>query len=102
MLKENVAHKVKPVKEDVIIHVFNDGQVNQMLSYYRGLRRRERIYFAYRGYMLILTFLGTGIRRTEATNLKWSDVYFINFTIVVFGKIRKRELVLLKRIKYYF
>lgn len=93
MVNENVAHKVKPIKEDIKIHVFNDEQVHQMLSYYRGLRRREKSYFAYRGYMLILTFLGTGIRRTEATNLKWSDIDFVNLTIAVFGKRRKRELV---------
>lgn len=95
MVNKNVAHKVKAVKEDVKIHVFNDEQVNQMLGYYRGLRRREKSYFAYRGYMLILTFLGTGIRRTEATNLKWSDVDFTNLTLAVFGKRRKRELVFL-------
>ncbi|MGD7025136.1 tyrosine-type recombinase/integrase [Rossellomorea vietnamensis] len=95
MVKENVSSKVKSQKADVKINVFNDEQINQMLGYYRGLRRREKSYFAYRGYMLILTFLGTGIRRTEIINLKWSDVDMDNLTISVFGKRRKRELVFL-------
>ncbi|WP_182504003.1 tyrosine-type recombinase/integrase [Peribacillus huizhouensis] len=60
-----------------------------MLGYYRGLRRREQSYFAYRGYMLIITFLGTGLRRTEIINLKWSDVDLGNLTMSVYGKNRK-------------
>lgn len=93
MVKENVAKKVKRQKEDVKINVFNDVQIQQMLGYYRGLKRREKSYFAYRGYMLIITFLGTGIRRTEIINLKWSDVDLDNLTISVFGKSRTKELI---------
>lgn len=93
MVTENVASKVKRQREEVKINVFSDMQIQQMLSYYRGLRRREKSYFAYRGYMLIVTFLGTGIRRTEIINLKWSDIDFDNLTISVFGKRRKKEIV---------
>ena len=64
-----------------------------MLAYYRGLRRREKSYFAYRGYLLIVTFLGTGVRRTEIINLKWSDIDFENLTISVYGKSRKKEMI---------
>lgn len=95
VLKENVAVKVRSQKVDVKIEIFNDLQIQQMLSYYRGLRRREKGYFAYRGYMLILTFLGTGVRRTEIINLRWSDVDFENLTIRVYGKNRKKETVFL-------
>lgn len=95
ILKENAASKVKYQKVDVKIDVFTDEQINQMLGYYRGLKRREKSYFAYRGYMLILIFLGTGIRRTEVTNLKWSDVDLDNLTLAVYGKRRKKELVFL-------
>ncbi|WP_347861560.1 tyrosine-type recombinase/integrase [Salimicrobium sp. PL1-032A] len=107
LVKENVAVKVKRQKEDIRINVFNDQQVQQMLSYYRGLRRREQSYFAYRGYMLILIFLGTGIRRTEIINLKWSDVDLENLTLSVFGKNRTKELVfitekLAKELSAYF
>ncbi|MFC7372436.1 tyrosine-type recombinase/integrase [Fictibacillus iocasae] len=93
MVKENVALKVKRQKADVKINVFSDEQIHQMLGYYRSLRRREDSYFAYRGYMLIVTFLGTGIRRTEVINLKWSDVDMDNLTISVYGKRRKKEIV---------
>ncbi len=49
-------------KLNVKINVFSDEQINQMLAYYRELRRRETSYFAYRWYMLIVTLLGTGIK----------------------------------------
>lgn len=94
MVKENVAKKVKRQKRDIKIDVFNDEQIRQMLSYYRGLRRREKSYFAYRGSMLILTFLGTGVRRTEIINLKWSDIDLENLTLSVYGK-RKKAIVFL-------
>lgn len=93
VIKKNVASRVKRQKEDIKINVFNDKQIQQMLSYYRGLKRREKSYFAYRGYMMILTLLGTGIRRTEIINLKWSDVDFENLTMSVYGKNRKKEIV---------
>ncbi|MFJ7859846.1 tyrosine-type recombinase/integrase [Peribacillus sp. NPDC097206] len=95
MIKENPAKRVKRLKEDVKINVFTDEQVQQMLGYYRGLKRREKSYFAYRGYMLIITLLGTGIRRKEIINLKWTDVDFTNLTLYVFGKNRRRETVLM-------
>ncbi|MFS0594481.1 tyrosine-type recombinase/integrase [Cytobacillus horneckiae] len=95
IVKENPASKVRRQQVDIKIDVFSDEQINQMLAYYRGLRRREKSYFAYRGYMLIVTFLGTGIRRTEIINLKWSDVDLENLTISVYGKRRKREIVFL-------
>ncbi|PFJ09335.1 hypothetical protein COD67_04715 [Bacillus cereus] len=49
IVRENVASKIKRQKVDVKINVFSDEQINQMLAYYRGLRRREKSYFAYRG-----------------------------------------------------
>jgi integrase/recombinase XerD len=95
IVKESPASKVNRQQVDIKINVFSDEQINQMLAYYHGLRRREKSYFAYRGYMLIVTFLGTGIRRTEIINLKWSDVDLENLTISVYGKRRKREIVFL-------
>lgn len=93
IIKDNPARKVKRLKEDVQINVFTDEQIYQMLAYYRGLRRREKSYFAYRGYMLIVVFLGTGIRRTECINLKWSDFDAVNSTLVVYGKNRRNETI---------
>ncbi|MGE7767756.1 tyrosine-type recombinase/integrase [Peribacillus sp. NPDC096540] len=49
-----------------------------MLNYYRRIKLREESYFAYRDYMIIVTILGTGIRRGEIINLQWSDIDFIN------------------------
>ncbi|WP_242277111.1 hypothetical protein [Bacillus cereus group sp. BfR-BA-01446] len=59
---EILSSKITRQKLNVKINVFIDEQINQMLAYYRELRRREKIYFAYRGYMLIVTLLGTGIK----------------------------------------
>lgn len=93
VIKNNPAKKIKMQKEDVRIDVFNDEQIHQMLNYYRRIRRREKSYFAYRDYMMIVTLLGTGIRRGEIINLKWSDIDFINVTISVFGKNRRKETI---------
>lgn len=48
---------------------------------------------AYRDYMMIVTNLGTGIRRGEIINIQWSDIDFINLTISVFGKSRRIETI---------
>ncbi len=93
VVKNNPAHKVKRQKEDVKIDVFTDDQIKQMLNFYRRIRRREKQYFAYRDYMLIVLILGTGIRRGEIINLKWSDVDLVNHNISVFGKTRRKETV---------
>lgn len=95
VVKENIALKVKQQKEDVKIDVFTDEQIYQMLAYYRSLRRKEKTYFSYRGYMLILLLLGTGLRRKEVIQLKWSDVDIANLTLNVYGKNRQYETVFL-------
>jgi integrase/recombinase XerD len=41
--------------------------------------------------MIIVTILGTGIRRGELIGLKWSDIDFENLSISIFGKTRRRE-----------
>ncbi|BEV38784.1 tyrosine-type recombinase/integrase [Bacillus stercoris] len=43
--------------------------------------------------MVIVTILGTGIRRGEIINLRWLDVDFINHSISVFGKNRRKETI---------
>lgn len=93
VIKTNPAKKVKKQKEDVKIEVFSDEQIRQMLNFYRRIKRREKSYVAYRDYMIIVAILGTGIRRGEIINLQWSDVDFINKTISVFGKSRRKETI---------
>lgn len=95
IVKENIAKKVKMQRADVKIDVFTDEHIRQMLAYYRGLRRKEQSYFSYRGYLLIITLLSTGIRRKEAIMLKWSDVDIKNLTMNVYGKSRQYETVFL-------
>lgn len=93
VIKTNPALKIKRQKEDVKIDVFTDEQIRQMLNYYRRIRTRDKSYVSYRDYLLIVVFLGTGIRRGEIINLKWSDVDFQNLNISVFGKTRRKETI---------
>src|SRR5699024_3082166 len=107
IVTENVARNVKRLKEDTKIDVFTDLQINQMLAYYRSLRRKEQSYFAYRGYMLILTLIGNRARRTEAINLKWSHIDEGNLSLSVFnskGRVDSTVFItekLLKELLYY-
>lgn len=84
-IEENPALRIKRLKQDTKVNVFTEQQVNQMLAYYRSLRRKEQSYSSYRGYMLILFLLGTGLRRTEVINLKWSHIDESNLTANVFN-----------------
>lgn len=93
VIKNNPAKKVKKQKDDIKIDVFTDEQIRQMLNFYRRIRNREKSYFAYRDYMVIVTILGTGIRRGELTNLRWHDIDFVNKSISVFGKSRRKETI---------
>lgn len=106
VIAKSPADKISKAKEDIKIEVFTDYHIKQMLSYYRRIRRRENAFWAYRDYTLTLTMLGTGIRLTESTNLKWSDVDVQNQTLTIFGKNRKLESVpvtdkLLKELSAY-
>lgn len=93
VISKNPAQKIKPQKEDIKIDVFSDEQIKQMLNFYRRIKRREKGFVAYRDYMLIVLILGTGIRRGEIINLKWSDIDFVNYNVSLFGKTRKKETV---------
>jgi integrase/recombinase XerD len=93
VIKNNPAKKVKMQKDDVKIDIFSDEQIRQMLNFYRRIKQREKSYVAYRDYMIIVTILGTGIRRGEVINLQWSDIDFINKSISVFGKSRRKETI---------
>lgn len=44
--------------------VFTDGQIRQMLNYYRRAKQREKRDFSYRDYIIIVILI-TGIRRGE-------------------------------------
>ncbi|WP_432433017.1 site-specific integrase [Bacillus subtilis] len=63
-----------------------------MLNFYSCVKQREKSYVAYRDYLMIVT-IGTGIRRGEIINLQWSDIDFVNKSIFVFGKTRRKETI---------
>lgn len=51
VIKNNPAHKVEFRKTDIKIEVFTDEQINQMLNFYRRIKRREKSFVAYRDLM---------------------------------------------------
>lgn len=93
VIEESPAKGIKRAKEDIRIDVFSDYHIKQMLNYYRRLKHRDKAFFAYRDYTIIITFLSTGIRQKELIGLKWSDIDFVHQTMVIFGKSRKNEII---------
>lgn len=93
VIKDNPAKKIERQREDIEVNVFSDEQIQQMLNFYRRIKQRDKSYFAYRDYMLIVTFLGTGIRSSEAIGLLWSDTDLVHNNISVIGKGRIKETV---------
>jgi integrase/recombinase XerD len=85
--------KLQRQKVDVKIETFTDEQVRQILGYFRRLKQREKTFYAYRDYLIILTLLGTGIRRGELCNLRWKDIDFENYKMIVMGKKRQQRTV---------
>lgn len=91
--KGNPARKVMPVKADVKIEVFTDSQIRQMLGYFQQIKTRDKTFFAYRDYAIIVMLLGTGVRLGELVNLRWDDVDLHNLMLTVFGKKRQQSSV---------
>lgn len=91
--KNNPGKKVDYVKADVRIEVFSNSQIQQMLSYYRRVKARNKNLYAYRDSTIIITLLATGIRKGELINLKWSDVDLDNRHIILFGKLRTQTSI---------
>ncbi|GED25195.1 tyrosine recombinase XerC [Brevibacillus agri] len=91
--KQNPAKKIGYGKEDIKIEVFQDRHIQQMLGYYRRLKQREKSFFAYRDYTMIVFLLGTGVRLGEMVNLSWNEVDLKNGTIIVFGKKRQQSSI---------
>lgn len=98
--KRNPIQKISYVKEEIKIEVFSDEHIKQMLGYYRKLKQREKSFFAYRDYTMIVFLLGSGCRLGEMTNLKWNEVNFQHDTITVFGKKRiQSSIPLIEKLK---
>jgi thioredoxin reductase (NADPH) len=93
IIGESPAKKIKPPKIDIKIEVYSDDDIKQMLNYYKRQHRREGTYLPFRNYMIIITFISTGIRLGELCNLEWSGVDLINDNMIVFGKKRQQSSV---------
>lgn len=94
VIDKNPAKKVQRVKEDIRIEVFTNYHIKQMLNYYRRIKQREKAFYAYRDYSIIVTFISTGIRLSELCSLKWSDINFKDKSISVYStKTRKNETI---------
>ncbi|RXT14857.1 tyrosine-type recombinase/integrase [Ammoniphilus sp. CFH 90114] len=91
--KRNPVVKVSYAREEVKIEVFTDYQIKQMLAYFRSLKQRDKSFFAYRGYQLLIYLLGTGSRLGETVNLRWKDIDLINGTATVWGKKREQSSI---------
>ncbi|MGE7216613.1 tyrosine-type recombinase/integrase [Priestia koreensis] len=94
VLNKNPAKKIQRLKEDIRIDVFTDYHINQMLNYYRRIKYREKAFYAYRDYTIILTFLSTGMRLSELCSLKWQDIDFQSKTVSIYStKSRRSETI---------
>ena len=93
LMDSNPADSIKKVKEDIKIKTFSDKEVKEILSYLRRIKRREDTLFAVRNHTIFLTLIGTGLRASELTSLKWSDIDLIQRSLKVFGKNRREQTV---------
>ncbi|MBD1224810.1 tyrosine-type recombinase/integrase [Virgibacillus halodenitrificans] len=93
VIKSNPTDSIKKAKEDIRIKTFNDDEIKEILAYLRRMKRRENTIHSVRNHTIFLTLIGTGLRASELTSLKWSSVDLINRTIKVFGKSRTEQLV---------
>ena len=91
--KNNPCTKLSYLKEDIKIETFNEYHIQQMLNYYRRMKGRDKSFYAFRDYVVIITLLGSGIRSGELRNLKWKDIDFANSTMTIFGKVRIQRTI---------
>ena len=106
IIDTNPTDAVKKVREDVRINTFTDNEVKQILSHLRRSRRKEDSFHAVRNYTVFLALIGTGVRVSELTSIKWSSVDLQKKTLGVFGKMRREEYIplsesLIKELTYW-
>ena len=90
--KTNPIKKINYVETEVDIRPFSEYQIKKMLNYYRRLNARDKQFYSYIDYVLILVFLGTGARVGEIVNMKWDDIDWKNNLVLVKGKQRHRPI----------
>ncbi len=92
-IKLNPCSKVENVITETKIEVFSDNHIKQMLNYYKRLKQRDKVFYAYRDHTIIIILLGTGIRLGEMCNLKWNDINFEAYQMTIWGKNRTQASV---------
>lgn len=71
--------------------VISNDDASELLFHAKNDGRSEMFYF--RDYSIIATFLFTGIRREELTNITLNDMNLENDTILIHGKGNKQRIV---------
>jgi len=78
-LEENISAKIKKIKlPKQYPYVLNDEQVYSLLK-----ACNKKSWIGFRDYVIILTFLDTGIRLSELINLKLEDINFNKRSILI-------------------
>ncbi|WP_078408719.1 tyrosine-type recombinase/integrase [Priestia abyssalis] len=93
VIEKNPAIKIQRAKEDIKIEVFSDYHIKQMLNYYKRIKQREKAFYAYRDYSIIVCLISSGIRLSEMCNLRWTDIDFKNNSMSIYGKSRTYETI---------
>ncbi|MBG9549592.1 tyrosine-type recombinase/integrase [Bacillus firmus] len=94
IIEELFTKGVKMQKEDDSPKILNDRDLQNVLRYLRRQFRREHLFTARRNYTIILTLAGTGMRLSELCNLRWDDIDFDNFLVMIrTSKSRKTQSV---------
>jgi integrase/recombinase XerD len=91
--KYNPTKKLGYVKEDIKIEVFSDNQIKQMLTYFRRMKHRDKSFYSYRDYMIVVFLLGTGCRLGELVNITWKDTDLRNGVVTIIGKKREQSSI---------
>lgn len=88
-LDENPFQGIDNLKvEKLIVETFTNSQLRVLLN-----TPNQNTFTGFRDYVLMLLFLDTGIRLSEATALKLSDILWSEGRIKVYGKGRKERFV---------
>ncbi|WP_404408782.1 tyrosine-type recombinase/integrase [Jeotgalibacillus malaysiensis] len=85
---------VKMKKEDDSPKILQDKDLQDVLRHLRRQFRREHLFTARRNYVIILTLAGTGMRLSELCSLRWNDIDFDSYLIMIrTSKSRKTQSV---------
>ncbi|MBM0064754.1 tyrosine-type recombinase/integrase [Alkalicoccobacillus gibsonii] len=93
LIKSLPYDRLKQSKEITRIRVPTDEEVKKLVDYYVYKGYRNGDFLSSRNRLLILLVVGTGIRRRELVDIRWSDIDFQAKSIQIFGKKQQIESV---------